>query len=192
MSVKFLRSSLTFREQSACGKPSKAVSSSEKVPRDTCDDYSDSRKSEITKQCSGERNTSLKRSMSGAMALASIQEEATFSTHSSRSICLNNSNQGLTRGVSTAPPERKLQFSRSMKSEALMNIIDDEKSWKLIQQQLKESNMVTSIGIQQICGGVVEENTKKVLQQREMQKKRGPLARIRRWSSGKWNPSASI
>ncbi len=79
-----------------------------------------------------------------------------------------------------------------MKSEALMNIIDDEKSWKLIQQQLKDSHMVTSIGIQQVCGGVVEENTKKVLQRREMLKKNGPLARIRNWSSGKWKPSKPI
>jgi len=130
--------------------------------------------------------------MSGAMTLASIQEEATISTDSSRSICSNISNQALAEGLSMAPPKRELQVSRSMKSEALMNIIDDEKSWKLIQQQLKESHMVTSIGIQQVCGGVVEENAKKVLQRREMLKKKGPFARIRKWSSGKWNPSKSI
>lgn len=187
MSAKSLRSSLMSRKQSVCGTSSKEVSTSEKAPRDTCDDYRDSSKSETTKPCSiSRRGGTFQRSMSGAMTLvASIQEETTISTDSSRSICSNSSNQAFAESVSTAPPERRLKFSRSMKSEALMNIIDDETSWKLIQQQLKESHMVTSIGIQQVCGGVVEENAEKVLQQRELQKKKGVFARIRKWSSGK-------
>lgn len=63
-------------------------------------------------------------------------------------------------------------LSQSIKNEALQNIIDDDQSWQEIKQRLQQSQMVTSIHLNQVCGSFVMKKAAKIKEERKANQSR--------------------
>ena len=69
-----------------------------------------------------------------------------------------------------------------------MSIVGNDMSWHQIQQQMKDANVVTSLGMKEICQGIVQskateirnEKLEKAKRLEEEDKNRGSLSRIRK------------
>lgn len=87
------------------------------------------------------------------------------------------------RSKKKLPPEQEVSIN-----ETVMSIVGNDLSWHQIQQQMKDANVVTSLGMKEICEGILKtkateiqnEKLEKAKRLEEEDKNRGSLSRIRR------------